>query len=124
MIDVITMKYLVRKLRLRAAAESSRQRRKDLLQQAQKWENGQYMKIKYESAIGNDECVADITGERDQLRISNARLLKENAELRQLLELAYAVYRDANGMVGSNYIFSLADWLSWLPSQTDEALNA
>lgn len=54
--------------------------------------------------------------ERNQLR-------KANAEQAELLGLAYQVYRDAGGKVGSNSIYSFGEWLQWLPTQTDELLD-
>lgn len=62
--------------------------------------------------------------ELNQLRPERDRLSKRNAELSDLLRLAYSVYRDAGGKVGNDSIFSYGEWILWLPTQTDESLIA
>ncbi len=58
--------------------------------------------------------------ERGQLRGKYTTLIAETSET---LQLAYQVYRDAGGKVNGNSIFSLGEWLLWLPTQKDELLD-
>lgn len=57
---------------------------------------------------------------RHQERTKNSRLHRDVAESMQLLHFAYLAYRDVGGKIGDNYIFSLGEWMQWLPSQSDE----
>ena len=58
----------------------------------------------------------------EQAEAERDRLRKRDADASELLQLAYQVYRDAGGKVGSSSIFSFGEWLQWLPTQTDESL--
>lgn len=59
--------------------------------------------------------------EREQLRGKYTTIIAETSET---LQLAYQVYRDAGGKVNGNSIYSLGEWLQWLPTQTDEHFRA
>ena len=71
----------------------------------------------------SERDLADMAANSNRLHAIAEQMRQRAIAANANLHLAYQVYRDVGGKVGSNSIFTFGEWLAWLATQTDELLD-